>query len=59
MLQGTPNPLAPYTLVATAARLSHAVGLHRWLDDFGLTVEQADERRHGHGAETHDRECGT
>jgi len=45
MLQGTPNPLAPYTLVATAARLSHAVGLHRWLDDFGLTVEQADERR--------------
>ena len=45
MLQGTPNPLAPYTLVATAARLGHAVGFHRWLGDFGLTEEQADERR--------------
>jgi len=45
MLQGTPNPLAPYTLVATAARLGHSIGLHRWLDDFGLSEEQADERR--------------
>jgi hypothetical protein len=31
--------------VATAARLAHAIGLHRWLDDFGLSEEQADERR--------------
>jgi len=45
MLQGTSNPIADYTLVATAARLSHAIGLHRWLDDFGLSKEQADERR--------------
>ena len=45
MLRGTPNPLAPYTLAATAARLGHSIGLHRWLDDFGLTEEQADERR--------------
>jgi hypothetical protein len=44
-LQGTSNPLQAYTLVATAARLAHAIGLHRWLDDFGLSQEQADERR--------------
>jgi hypothetical protein len=45
MFQGTSNPMNAYTLAATAARLAHASGLHRWLDDFGFSEEQADERR--------------
>ncbi|KAH8596020.1 fungal-specific transcription factor domain-containing protein [Bisporella sp. PMI_857] len=45
MLQGTSNPMATYNLVAIAARLGHAIGLHRWLDDFGLTAQQSEERR--------------
>ncbi|KAG9245809.1 fungal-specific transcription factor domain-containing protein [Calycina marina] len=45
MLQGTPNHVAPYTLASIAARLSHTIGLHRWLDDYGITKDQAEERR--------------
>ncbi|KAF2802771.1 uncharacterized protein BDZ99DRAFT_482626 [Mytilinidion resinicola] len=45
MLLGSSNPLAIETLVAIAARISHAIGLNRWLDDCGLSEQQLDERR--------------
>ncbi|KAF2494936.1 hypothetical protein BU16DRAFT_562563 [Lophium mytilinum] len=44
MLQGSSNPLSIETLVAMAARISHAIGLNRWLDDCGLSERQLDER---------------
>ncbi|KAI9742588.1 MAG: hypothetical protein M1818_003729 [Claussenomyces sp. TS43310] len=45
MLQGSSNPLSVFALVAIAGRLAHAIGLHRNLDEFGLSKEQAIERQ--------------
>lgn len=45
MLQLIPDPHPAYVLVAAAIRLSHAVGLHRSLDEFGLDAVEKKLRR--------------
>ncbi|KAI9852345.1 MAG: hypothetical protein M1838_001050 [Thelocarpon superellum] len=46
MMQSTSDPHPPYVLTAAAARLAHAIGLHRRLNaDFGLSAAQTQDRR--------------
>jgi len=45
LLQGSANPLSVHTLVATAVRLAHAIGLSLPLTHFGLSEVQINERR--------------
>jgi hypothetical protein len=45
VLQAVPNPEASFTLIAIAARMGHGMGLHRWLDGFGVSQAELEQRR--------------
>lgn len=45
MLQAVPDPQPAYVLIAAAVRLSHTLGLHRSLDEFGLDAAEKKLRQ--------------
>jgi hypothetical protein len=45
ILQAITNPEGAFVLIGTAARLAHAMGLHRWLEGFGLSQAELEQRR--------------
>jgi hypothetical protein len=45
VLQTVPNPEASFFLIAAAARIGHAMGLHRWLEGFGVSQAELEQRR--------------
>jgi hypothetical protein len=45
MLQVIPDPQPAYVLTAAAVRLSHSIGLHRSLDEFGLDAAEKKLRQ--------------
>jgi Fungal specific transcription factor domain len=45
MLQVIPDPQPTYVLIAAAIRLSHSIGLHRSLDEFGLDAAEKKLRQ--------------
>jgi Fungal specific transcription factor domain len=44
-MQAVLNPEASFVLIAAAARIGHCMGLHRWLDGFGLSQSELEQRR--------------
>ncbi|KAK2767420.1 hypothetical protein FQN54_003576 [Arachnomyces sp. PD_36] len=44
-LQGTPNPQPSFSLVASAIRLSHSIGLHKRGSGFGLNAVEVEQRK--------------
>lgn len=44
-MQAVTNPEGAFVLIGLAARLAHAIGLHRWLEGFGLTQADLEQRR--------------
>ena len=45
MLQSLLNPQASSALIGLAARLAHGLGLHRWLEGYGLSQAELEQRR--------------
>jgi hypothetical protein len=45
VLQAVPNPEASFTLIALAARIGYGMGLHRWLEGFGVSQAELEQRR--------------
>jgi hypothetical protein len=45
MLQVIPDPQPAYVLAAAVIRLSHTIGLHRSLDEFGLDAVEKKLRQ--------------
>lgn len=45
IMQAVLNPETAFFLIAAAARMGHALGLHRWLDGFGLSQPELEQRR--------------
>ena len=45
MLRAIPDPQPAYILAAAAVRLSHGIGLHRSLDEFGLDAIEKKQRQ--------------
>src|ERR1700679_4248524 len=45
MLQVIPDPQPTYVLIAAEIRLSHSIGLHRSLDEFGLNAAEKKLRQ--------------
>ena len=39
------NAEASFVLISAAARMGHSMGLHRWLDEFGLSKSEMEQRR--------------
>lgn len=44
-MQAVMNPEASHILMAAAARQAYAMGLHRWLEGFGLSQPELEQRR--------------
>ncbi|KIW89039.1 uncharacterized protein Z519_10524 [Cladophialophora bantiana CBS 173.52] len=45
IMQATMNPEAAFSLLGIAARLGNALGLHRWLEGFGLSRAELEQRQ--------------
>jgi hypothetical protein len=44
-MQAVMNPEISFVLIGTAVRIGHGLGLHRWLDGFGLSQSELEQRR--------------
>lgn len=44
-MQASMNPEATFVLISIALRSGYAIGLHRWLDGFGLSKSELEQRQ--------------
>lgn len=44
-MQAVLSPETAFFLISAAARMGHALGFHRWLDGFGLSQSELEQRR--------------
>ena len=44
-MQAILNPETSFVLIAVAARIGHGMGLHRWLEGFGISLAELEQRR--------------
>jgi Fungal specific transcription factor domain len=44
-MQASMNPEATFVLISIALRSGYAIGLHRWLDGFGLSESELEQRQ--------------